>query len=147
MIRLLLRRRIAVRTVMTEVALIGWLASAVACVYWQWFDGETVYYNEHIVAESPVPRGGTLVLHSDFCIRGRLVPGSVVRSISNDFVYVLADNGAVIEPGCYSVRREVTLPEALRPGPHTYNFQAQFKINPIKTVVGKIKPVPFTVVP
>ncbi len=147
MIRAIVGKRVSLRTAITELSLAGWVALLLLLGYWQVIQDRTVYYNENITAESPVRRGGTLVLHSSFCQRYPVVPGTVVRTIHNDFVYVLADTGAVIEPGCYSVRREVRLPDSMMLGPHTYNFEATFQVNPIKRVTGHIKPVPFEVIP
>ena len=122
-----------------------WIALLGTLIYWQWFDNPAIYYNEEIVAESPVSSGGTLILHSKFCQSRDVVPGSVTRKIENAFVYFLADTAAVPQAGCYDLRREIKLPSTLVLGPHTYHFDAQFRVNPIKSKAAGIKPVPFDV--
>lgn len=128
-------------------ALLVWLLCLIQVIYW-WLEEPVIYYNQNITIDKPVYRNSkSLLLHSRFCQSRDALPGTATRMIKNAAVYHLTDTALIPQAGCYDVRRELDLPGGLVIGPHTYEFEATFQINPIKTVRARIQPVPFTVLP
>lgn len=137
--------------ILTCIILFFWAVAGSTLVYWQWFDNPELIYNQDIRSIGPVHLTNNpnpkLQLHSKFCLSRPTIPATTVRTITNAAKYFLADIAASLTVDCYDLMREISLPGSMVPGRHLYNFEVQFQVNPIKKSLGKIKPVPFEVVP
>ena len=128
-------------------ASVCWLAALGLLAYWQWFDNPVIYHSENIVVPHPIKQGDELVVAAEFCENFPAVAGTVTRSIvdSKGVEHLMPMDGAILAAGCFKLRRGFRIP-TLPPGRYTYHFRAQFQINPIRSVTGSIKPVPFEII-
>lgn len=123
------------------------VSAGIMATYWQFIDDPIVnrINMQKVVNAGDIHPGGRLRLHVVGCSFFPSVANSGSRTIRNEFTFRLSDQSVVA--GCFDSTKEYPIPLDAHIGQHTYQFCAEWRINPIKTVLHCNEPVQFDVTP
>lgn len=115
--------------------------------YWQWFDRPQLnrVYEQRIMNPESIYPGGRLVMRIHACNFAKPVANSAMRFITNEFIFRIADT-SVADIGCFNREVSYVIPSDAHRGPHTYQFCAEWRVNPIKTLLQCNPPIKFNVI-
>ena len=141
---------------LAPLATVSWLIVVCVVIYWKYFDNPLpVRVNSVQILDlagnpnMPHHSSDVVILHVDVCQNVPGVPGTGVRKIigpgPSGYTHLLTESYVDPLVECTQHDRHIPLPK-LDPGDYIYVFQAQYQINPIKTVVYTQPSVPVVII-
>ena len=132
-------------TTIYRISIVVIAAFVIVLAYWQWIDNPVPnkIKLQQIENSGKIYPSGMLRIRTVGCSLFPVVANSGIRTIRNDFVFRLSDQSTA--DGCFDTVRDYPVPGDAHLGLHTYQFCAEWRINPIKTVLHCNDPIPFDV--
>lgn len=119
---------------------------SVIAIYWTLQDPVPLVVKQiEIKAPIQAVAGGSIMVPREYCTDGKY-DGIVNRFISDTIVYRLTDTPITKSKGCFERDFVVSVPSILPPGHYVYNSRIIYRINPLKTKIVELPPIPFTVI-